>query len=169
MRDIVSLVNRGRGAALERVQVGGKSAVALLSRSARAGNDGTSSGASAWYAVLTVGGRRASSASAHGEHLAGRDMTPRHPLQDSVLPLLVPSSVPLSDIPVGWFKVQGVVSAYKPSAATVTQAGGDECALPAFFAQAPAGKRAGTEEPASGEALRVSETLGGVLGPVGGF
>ena len=74
----------------------------------------------------------------------------------------------LSDIPAGQSRV-GVVSAHNRNAATVTQAGGDECALPAFFAQAPAGKRAGTEEPASGEALRVSETLGGVLGPVGGF
>ena len=76
--------------------------------------------------------------------------------------------VPLPDIPAGQSEV-GVVSVYNRSAATVTQAGGDECALPAFFAQAPAGQRAGPEEPASGEALRVSETLGGVLGPVGGF
>jgi hypothetical protein len=35
--------------------------------------------------------------------------------------------------------------------------------------QAPAGKRAGTEEPASGVVLRALETLGGVLGPVGGI
>ena len=80
----------------------------------------------------------------------------------------VTRTVPLPDIPAGQSEV-GVVSVYNRSAATVTQAGGDEYALPAFFAQAPAGKRAGTEEPASGEALRVSETLGGVLGPVGGF
>lgn len=48
--------------------------------------------------------------------------------------------VPLSDIPAGCSKVQGVVSAHTRSAATVTQAGGDECALPAFssFVQAPA-------------------------------
>ena len=150
-------MNLGRGAVQQHVHAGGYTPGAPLPRSARIGHFPQCDRC----AVLPQGA---------GLRLYGKTQSgvaPRLEAEEHVgCGTIV--DVPLPDIPVGQSEV-GVVSVYNRSAATVTQAGGDECALPAFFAQAPAGKRAGTEEPASGEALRVSETLGGVLGPVGGF
>ena len=119
-------MSRERRAVVHHVQDGGKSAVALLSRSARAG----------------VRRKRASlELQRLGVNAPSDYRQKRHAAHRLTF-------VPPSDIPAGCFKVQGVVSAHSQNAATVTQAGGWN-GLPAFsyLAQGQAGRPGGNSEP----------------------